>query len=159
MTGWRIGEPLALRREDLDLEAGTALTRHDDNKGKRDDLIPLHPLIVKHLKQIQGVSTFVFPWKHNRRMLYPEFHRIQKAAGISLSCREPHEHTERCQFYGFHDLRRAFATENVGHLSPVQLQGLMRHRDFQTTVRYINVATSLRGAVDKIVAPQLSELG
>ena len=32
MTGWRISEPLALRREDLDLEAGTAITRHADNK-------------------------------------------------------------------------------------------------------------------------------
>ena len=38
MTGWRIGEPLALKRDDLDMENGTAITRAKDNKGKRDDL-------------------------------------------------------------------------------------------------------------------------
>ena len=37
MTGWRISELLSLRREDLDLIAGTAITRWEDNKGDRDD--------------------------------------------------------------------------------------------------------------------------
>lgn len=50
MTGWRISEPLALRRDDLDLNAGTAITRHTDNKGKRNDVVPLHPIVVEHLR-------------------------------------------------------------------------------------------------------------
>ena len=33
MTGWRLMEPLSLNRADVDLEAGTATTRHRDNKG------------------------------------------------------------------------------------------------------------------------------
>src|SRR5262249_52903024 len=35
MTGWRIGDLLALRRDHLDLDAGTAVSLEGDNKGKR----------------------------------------------------------------------------------------------------------------------------
>src|SRR5262245_42982293 len=45
MTGWRVGEPLAVRREDVDLEAGTAITRHEDNKGDRTEVAPLHSVV------------------------------------------------------------------------------------------------------------------
>src|SRR5262249_43245381 len=41
LTGWRIGSLLALRRADVDLDAGTALSRARENKGKRDQLIAL----------------------------------------------------------------------------------------------------------------------
>ena len=44
MTGWRIGDLLGLRREDLDLDAGTAITRAEDNKGKRDEVCSYIPL-------------------------------------------------------------------------------------------------------------------
>jgi integrase len=47
-TGWRVSELLAVRRADGDLEAGTALTRHRDNKGKRDERVHLHPVILDH---------------------------------------------------------------------------------------------------------------
>ena len=46
MTGWRVSEPLALRRDDLDLDVGTAITRAEDNKAKRDNLVPLHPVVA-----------------------------------------------------------------------------------------------------------------
>lgn len=32
MTGWRIGELLALARDSVDLDKGTAITWHEDNK-------------------------------------------------------------------------------------------------------------------------------
>src|SRR5262249_11959247 len=52
MTGWRIGDMLNLRREDLDLADGTAVIRWDaeGNKGKRDELVKLSPVVVEHLK-------------------------------------------------------------------------------------------------------------
>ena len=115
--------------------------------------------MVEHLTRIQTFSPFIFPWKLSRRALYPEYQRIQRAAGIHLVCREPHEHTEACHFYGFHDLRYAFATENADTLSPTQLQKLMRHRNYQTTQRYINMASSLRDAVASIEVPRLTKLG
>src|SRR5262245_59162747 len=48
MTGWRIGDMLNLRRADLDLDACTAVIRwaSEGNKGKRDELVPLHPVVV-----------------------------------------------------------------------------------------------------------------
>ncbi len=49
MTGWRISELLALRRSELDLDAGTAVTRAEDNKGGRDDRTRLHSVVVDRL--------------------------------------------------------------------------------------------------------------
>ena len=65
MTGRRIGELLALRAEDVDLQAGTVITRHLDNKGKRDEKVPVHAVVVEHLKKVLGDSKFVFVWCHD----------------------------------------------------------------------------------------------
>ena len=159
MTGWRVGEPLALRRGDVDFERGTALTRAEDNKGGRDDLVPLHPVVVDHLRKIPSFADSMFPWPHHRRTLDVEFHRIQQAAGIHLPCRfegEPsHEHTPACHVYGFHDLRRAFATLNAETMTADALQRLMRHRSYTTTQRYINIAGQLNRAVETLHVPSV----
>jgi integrase len=147
MTGWRISALLALRRDDVDLGAGTALSRAKDNKGKRDQLVPLHPMIVEHLKRLPGFSPMVFPWGHGSRRIFSEFDRIQKAAGICLKGRRDH--------YGFHDLRRAFATMNAGRLTPDALQALMQHKDYQTTQKYIAIARQLNPAVEALYVPDL----
>ena len=155
MTGWRISEPLALRRDDLDLKQGTAITRADDNKGKRDELVPLHSIVVEHLQKIVSFTDVVFQWPHHRRSLDTEFHRIQRAAGIHLHCHSDHEHTPTCHVYGFHDLRRAFATMNAETLSAEALQALMRHKSYQTTQRYINMARQLNRSVENLHVPEV----
>lgn len=147
MTGWRIGSLLALRWADVDLDAGTALSRAADNKGKRDQLVPLHPLVVEHLRRLKSFSTFVFPWLHGRRQVYDEFLALQKAAGV---------HPTGKARYGFHDLRRAFATMNAATLTPDALQALMQHQDYQTTQRYINMARQLNPAVANLYVPTLT---
>ena len=155
MTGWRIGEPLSLLRDDLDLEEGFAITRHGDNKGKRSERVPLHPVVIDHLRKLAGFDVVVFPWHHSRRRLYDEFDLIHKAAGIRLPCHEDHEHTDACHRYGFHDLRRAFATLNAGHMTPDALQALMRHRSYTTTQRYINMADQLHRSVEGLQVPDV----
>lgn len=155
MTGWRISEPLLLRRVDVDHEQGTAVTRHRDNKGKRDDRTPLHPLVLDHLRPLKNFTEYVFPWPHNRRMLYKDFERIQKAAGVHLDCAENHVHTESCHFYGFHDFRRAFATMNAETLSAGALQSLMRHSSYTTTQGYINYAQHVKRSVADIHVPDV----
>jgi integrase len=151
MTGWRIGSLLALRWEDVDLQEGTAITRAQDNKGKRDQLVPLHPVVVEHLRKLVSLDSFVFPWSHGRRHIFEEFGKIQKAAGIRPMGSKSQ--------YGFHDLRRAFATMNADRLTPDALQALMQHKDYQTTQRYINMARQLNPAVQNLYVPPVRNSG
>ena len=127
-TGWRIGEILAFRREDLDLTTGAIMTRAADNKGGRDAVDHLTPVALEHVKRIIGFGPLVFTWPHDRRTLDVEFHRIQKAAVdkegkrlVYLPCPDAgkHECTESCHCYGFHSLRRGYATPECGfHVGP-----------------------------------------
>jgi integrase len=149
MTGWRIGSLMALRWEDVDLERCTALSRAADNKGKRDQKIPLHPLVVEHIAKLKGFAPHVFNHPYDRRRLYKDFYAIQDAAGVKPEGGKAH--------YGFHDLRRAFATMNADRLTPDALQQLMQHRDYQTTQRYINMARQLTPAVQSLYVPTLSK--
>lgn len=155
MTGWRIGDMLGLRRPDLNLEEGTAVTRAEDNKAKRDELVKLHPVVVGHLRKLPGFDDRVFPWNHDRTTLHNDFLAIQKAAGINLPCLGEHEHTEHCHVYGFHDLRRAFATMNADKLTADALQTLMRHKSYQTTQVYINLARQMDQAVASLHVPDV----
>ncbi len=154
MTGFRIKELLAIRREDLDFEKGTIVTRRGDNKGKRDEQLPLHPVVIEHLRQL-GDADFPLRWPHSKRHLWSEWGRMQRAAGIHLQCVGDHEHTDACHVYGFHDFRRAFATHNAARLTPETLQRLMRHRSYTTTLRYINLARQVNDAVGSIVVPKV----
>ncbi len=167
MTGWRISEILALKWHDVDLDAGTAKTRARDNKGKRDAIVALHSVV---LDQLQGLRTFhhnVFPWEHDRKLLTKHFHAIQTAAGIDLPCTVSgkastfvgpsleHVCTVACCRYGFHDLRRAFATMNAANMTRESLQALMRHQSSLTTERYINFARQIKPAVANLHVPKV----
>lgn len=149
LTGWRIGSLLALRWADVDLDAGIALSRADDNKGGRDQRIDLHTLIVSHLRRLVGFRPCVFTIETGRRQLYSEWHALQDAAGVKPDGKAR---------YGFHDLRRAFATMNVDRLSPETLQRLMQHKDYQTTQRYIGLARQLKPAAHDVFVPDVPEM-
>jgi integrase len=71
-----------------------------------------------------------------------------------LPCREKHEHTDACHLYGFHDLRRAFATQNAFRPSENALQALIQHKSYLTTKRYINIARQLDGAAEQLHVPE-----
>lgn len=153
MTGWRIEETLSLRRDDLDLDQGLATTRHDNNKGKRDEQISLHPVVINHLRRIACFEPVIFPWPRHRRTLWLEFQRIQKAAGIHLACDKAHRHTDSCHLYGFHGCRFAFATNNCENMPAVTLQRMMRHKSFSTTQRYINMIGATKDAAANLYVP------
>jgi integrase len=147
MTGWRIGQILKLKWADVDLDAGTVLTLGEDNKGGRDALLPLKPLVVDHLRKLKSWHENVFPWNYRRETIFEEFNRIQDDAGVKP--------TGRKRYYGFHDLRRGFATNNAGRLSADQLQAVMQHVSYTTTQGYINMAKQLKPAELDVFQPTL----
>lgn len=51
LTGWRIGEAMSPTWSDVDMEAGTAITRI--NKAKREERIALHPVVLDHASVIE----------------------------------------------------------------------------------------------------------
>ena len=155
MTGWRINEILTLRKDTVDLEAGVAILAGDETKGRRDERVNLNPVVIDHLKLVAGFSPVFFTWNNDKSLLYTEFGRIQRAAGIHLVCRKKHNHTETCHVYGFHDLRRAFATMNADKVTTEQLQALMRHQSYQTTQGYINYAKDMKKAVEGLYTPDV----
>jgi len=160
MTGWRIGEIMALRWADVDFDSATAITRHRDNKGHRDAKISLHPVVVDHLRRVNSFDEFVFPWHPHRRTLDSVFARIQDAAGIHLTCPDAGDPmhgdcTPACHRYSFHDERRAFATMNAPNMTREALQALMRHQSADTTDRYINMAMQLNPAVESLHVPAI----
>jgi integrase len=155
MTGWRISETLSLKWDDVDLDAGVAITRAEDNKGKRDERVDLHPVVVEQLRQVRTFDLAVFPWNYNQRTLNSAFLRLQEAAGIRLPCTAAHKHTRYCYVYGFHDLRRAFATMNADRLNANTLQVLMRHKDPKTTQGYIALGRQMKQAVASLHVPDV----
>ena len=60
-----------------------------------------------------------------------------------------------CEVYGFHDLRRGYATMNADTMTADALQALMRHKDYSTTKRYINIGRQLNLAVDGLHVPDV----
>jgi integrase len=162
MTGWRISEILSFRREDFDPKSGMAVLRAENTKNGNEEAVPLHPVVVEHLKLVASFNDVFFPWNHNRRTLDVEFHRKcvkvkdenENNVPLYLPCRGKHEHTDACHRYGFHDLRRAFATMNAA-LCPNALQRLMRHQSYQTTQLYVAMGRQLDDAVETLHVPDV----
>lgn len=65
------------------------------------------------------------------------------------------KHNAKCGLYGFHDLRRAFAICNADRLSADALQAMMRHKSYQTTQPYINMANQLNRAANELFVPDV----
>jgi len=77
---------------------------------------------------------------------------------VNLSGSKEHTHTESCHRYGFHDLRRAFATMNASRLTADALQHLMQHKSYATTQKYINMAKHEDEAVACLHVPEVLQV-
>jgi integrase len=122
----------------------------DSTKGKRDERIPLHGAVIGHLRPLQASETHeVFQCESGTamRQLYKVYHRIQDKAGVSNCGKNGGD-------FGFHDLRRGFATANAEHMDLFELQKLMQHRSLETTRGYVNMAGKLKKAIEKVHVPE-----
>jgi integrase len=130
----------------VNLEDGTVVSRWADNKGKRDQIIPLHPIVVEHLRKLAAFAPAMFPWHRRRGKVFSEFGLIQTAAGVKPVGKRR---------YGFHDIRRAFATMNADRMTGDALQALMQHKSYATTQKYINIGRQLNPTVQNLFVPDL----
>jgi len=121
--------------------------------------VKLHQTIVEHLRLLASFEAMVFPWPQGHTALSDQLVRVQQKAGIDLPCARRHEHTPSCRVSSWHDWRRAFATQNAARLTPEALQALMRHRSYQTTQIYINIARQVDEAVGLLHVPDVLKKG
>ena len=158
MGGLRISEMLNLPWDDVHLDEGNLVVRHNQAKGRRDDVIPLHPVVIEHLRRITDYGTKVFDWPLRREVLWKEWGRIQKKGGVNRSCTEEHVHSPRCHVYGFHALKKACGTLNAKRLPKSVLNAFMRHRAFATTEKYyLNHDKLVEGVTDTMFVPKSAQ--
>ena len=113
---------------------------------RRGEIIRLQPVVIDHLKKVKTFGDIVFPWPRSPRRLYDIWYAIQDEAGVKR---------RDGKYYGFHDLRRGFVTNNVDRLSAEALQRVVRHQSYATTQLYINYARQLRSASEDVFVPSL----
>jgi hypothetical protein len=92
------------------------------------------------------------PWNRNKRDLWPEFQVIQEAAKLADGSPMP-KGGKFGRWYGFHDLRRGFATINAATMSQFEIQGLMQHKSLETTRQYVNMAEQYAEPVKNLYVP------
>ena len=109
LTGWRVGSSLALRWDQMEeTDQGVVVySPAEQNKGKRDVQIILHPEVARHLTPLrEAESATVFP-RRDINVLSRHFVRLQQLAAITP--RFKHEG----QWYGFHDRRDRLASSRI----------------------------------------------
>lgn len=152
-TGMRIGELLALRWEDVDLDQRIISVRRSLVRGvesspktHRHRFIPIAEDLLAALSSVRAERGFVFtldgvgakPLREPRKGLV----RALQAAGLRR--------------IGWHTLRHTFASQLASEgVSIYIVQSLLGHTTVQMTTRYAHLAPSAtRGAVDVLSAAE-----
>lgn len=155
LTGWRISEVKGVRRDDLDFEERLLIGRYCDAKRPREEIIRVNPAMIEVLRPIWLHNEYPLRANISTRRIYDLFAKLQDLAEIKLKCRRDHAHHHGCFRYGFHDLRRGFATNNVNRVTAAELQKLMKHKSFATTQKYVNMAEQVLAAEKDIYVPDI----
>jgi integrase len=138
-TGLRLGELVALRWRDVDLERRVARVRATWSgtelsipKAGKVRSVPLAPQVVRALADLAAPDqdALVFAgeggWYLDRSALRRRYRKAQIAAGLPR--------------LRFHDLRHTFATTMIARTSVRRVQEWMGHSDLHSTMRYLHYA-------------------
>ncbi len=150
LMGFRQREALSLTINHVDLDNRGVWLRGDETKGKRGEFIPANKEAVEILQRLmeqakeRGIQHLISykagkngkwrPIKH----LDTAWHRVLRACGLEGQ-------------HKFHNTKATFVTA-VAMAAPAPVaQQLARHKDFETTRRYIRIADEVtRKAVESI---------
>jgi integrase/recombinase XerD len=156
VTGLRVGEAIALDRDDVDLRAGRLTVRHGKFDKARE--LALHPSTVSALQEYQRLRDRRFPtttgtaaWfvsLAGTRLLYCNvhhaFHRLVRLAGLtprSASCR-PRIHDLRHSF-AVQAMLDAYATGQDGQVRLTLLSTWLGHVHPGSTYWYLSASPEL----------------
>jgi integrase len=139
-TGLRMGELIALRWRDIDLEhrvlrvraswSGTELTLPKNGRVRSVPLAPQVVAVLQHLDGGHALDALVFPGVEghylDRSALRRRYRKAQAAAALRP--------------LRFHDLRHTFATTMIERTSVRRVQEWMGHSDLHSTMKYLHYA-------------------
>ena len=143
-AGLRVHEIAKIRGQDVDLSAGKIFVK---GKGRREDFIPLHPILLALAEDYP--SGFWFPSPSD-----PLSHVTSRRVSIAISSAFARAGIRATA----HQLRHYYATELLAGGSDVRVvQTLMRHCSLSTTAIYVKVSEEQqRTALDGL--PKLPSL-
>jgi len=117
LTGFRRGELLSLRGDDIDLKRRLIFV--NNTKGNRIDKFPIDEALYRFLQTIKIPKGELINYSPNGLKF---FNRAIKRLGYDN--------------YSLHDIRRLYATYMAARLMPYELNKLLRHLDMNTTLKY-----------------------
>jgi integrase len=150
-TGMRRGEIQGLRWERsaaapyLDLaQSRVWFPPGHASKSKRSECVPVHPELARLLRPAREAGVVCAGIPRSANLLTAGFRAACRQAGHDL---KPH------------DLRRSFGDRFARVCFPQELMELMRHKSFQTTMRYYNLKPSLDDLIRRADGPAGGTLG
>jgi integrase len=168
-TGLRRSEMAKLTWGDADLERAAVEIRVGVGKAARDDLIPLHPQVVRLLRDLRPAhptaTSRVFWTMPTIKTFYQDLDRARETWIAEAGSQEERERREKSDFLArrdsggrwvdFHSLRKTFATALPrASIMPQLAKNLMRHADMRTTLehytdlRLTDLAAAISGVPD-----------
>lgn len=127
--------------------------RKTRRKKKRPIVIPLHPVVLRHVRPAIGTSAPLFPFPQNSRDMKAQWERILADAGIELTIEDDGESIDN-KIY-FHDFR-ATCNSAYDEVAPGIGEHILGHAPQDVNRKhYLRVvAGRVRRAVDRLKQPK-----
>jgi integrase len=128
-TGIRIGAAMQLRCDDYQAEQRRLFVRAETQKHRADQVLPVSEETAEALAKCIAAAEReqLFPWPHNKSLIYFHFNRLLKAAGLPAGRRDK-----------FHKIRRTSATAAELALGPGAASIHLGHSSPKVTERYLD---------------------